>query len=141
MWESELASLKLSEHVEKLAWEARAQITWGDASEVVQQWLVEQRVDSFQAALIVEACLRDRGQSVRLQGAGDLLRGLPLAAASLAGMLALFYFGGIVGGKPFGLLFAVSGFGIIVGVRWTVLGIERLLAGARTRGSISDLDD
>src|SRR6187399_2345923 len=105
MWESELASLKLSEQVEKLAWEARARITWGDAPEAVQQWLVEQRVDRFQASLIVEACLRERGQSARLQGTRDLLRGLPLAAASLAGMLALLYFGRIVGGKPFGLLF------------------------------------
>ena len=140
-WESELDSMKLGDEARKLAWEARARITWGEQREPVHQWLVEQRVDRFAASMIVEACLRERGQSVRQQARRDLIRGLPLAIVSTAAMIALLYFVGGLRPRLFGLLFMVCAGGMIAGLRWTVLGIERLVAGASTPGAVSDLED
>jgi hypothetical protein len=140
-WESELAAMKLSDSGEKLAWEARARVTWGDGPESVQAWLCEQGIDRFAASMIVEACVRERGASVRLVGRRGLWRGLPLAAASTSGMLVLLYFGRVMDGRLFAVLFMAIAFGMIVGLRWTGLALERLFAGPRAPGAVSDLED
>ena len=145
--ETEFATLALSRDKEGLAWEERAKIIWGDSSDQVYEWLVQNGFDHFTADSIVQVCVRERARSMRVKGLRDLMIGLLLlcVAVGLAIGLCVLMFGGGVGvrlpAKLFGLGIVGSVLAGIKGLNLTWRGFERLLGGARASGAVSDVEE
>jgi hypothetical protein len=149
--QSQFAQLANPE-MEKLAWEARARITWGETTDSVRDWLRESGADEVSAQDIIAICLKERGRSLRLKGLRDLVIG--------ATSILLGYCGYIVGvliaqhvekrlyvpGKNPGarvlILFGTVGFlALLYGFHLAFRGCVRLVLGARTKGADSDVGD
>jgi hypothetical protein len=133
---------------EKLFWEARARITWGDSRELVQQWLLEKGVNHSEADQILDDCLRERARSIRTRGMWDLAVGLPALAVSILGAIGankavdwLLDQGVRVPARAVGIIWAASGLAGIYAVNRLFRGVERTLLGARTAGADSDIED
>ena len=144
---SAITTLGLPRELEKLAWEARARITWGEPVADVERWLVENGAGPRIAEEIIEVCVRERARSIRVKGLRDMLIGIPVVVVSVGLAVAVFAavkFGAQVAplsGKAAGLAWAFCFLGVMYGLHLTVRGIERLIMGARTKGADSDVDD
>lgn len=110
---------------EKLAWEARAKIMWGDSATDVKEWLVDNGLSSQQAADILARCLEERDAEFRRRGFLEIIIGLALVVGPLA-VAGIMVFGlRILYGGWMGLAFLVALYGLYRlgrGVCWVVRG-------------------
>jgi hypothetical protein len=136
------AELGLAHAEERLAWEARAKITWGDSRDDVCTWLEGCGVSPKTAAAIVAVCLRERAGAMRSKGVRDSILG---GAGFAIGLLILFAGIQLAGVRNLGRLPGlVMGVGIMVGMYGAFLlfrGLERVVFGARSDGAVSDVDE
>lgn len=65
-------------NAEKLIYEARARITWGDPQDEVREWLVEQGLDTMRIDEILHACMADRAAAVRKRALKEIMVAIPL---------------------------------------------------------------
>jgi hypothetical protein len=133
--QSRIPLLNLSREMERLAWEARARITWGDPADAVKDWLISSGADNQTAQLIIDTCMRERGWSLRLKAIRDLLIGGGLIVLGSGGLVIFFL------GIRFGPLAAICLLAILLGFSLVGRAIAPLLRGARTRGADSDVED
>jgi hypothetical protein len=140
--EAMYAELGLAHAEERLAWEARAKITWGDSRDDVCTWLEGCGMSPATAAAVVSVCLRERAGAMRGKGVRDSI----LGGAGLAiGLLILFAGIQLAGVRQLGRLPGlVMGVGILLGMYTAYLlfrGLERLVFGAHSDGAVSDVDE
>lgn len=143
--DEEFDSLGLSKEKKSLAWEARAKITWGDRSDEVKSWLTDKGIDPLTANQIVAIAVRERAKATRVKGIQDLLLGL-LIGVSGAGVgigAVLFVKLGLfaVPVKGLGVLIAFSFLASMFGFHRICRGLHRIMAGARIKGAVSDVED
>jgi hypothetical protein len=145
--ESRIPQLKLDPEIEKLAWDARARLTWGNPPEEVKAWLLGSGADQDTAKKILAACMRERAQSLRGKGRRDLLIAFTLIAASAGVAIAVIYTRNFAGERNLGIsqtgaavIWAVCFLAIMYGLRLVWQGATRLLLGARTKGADSDVE-
>jgi hypothetical protein len=142
-----IPSLNLSRQMERLAWQARARITWGAPPDEISDWLLESGADEETARRIIKSCMRERARSLRLKGLRDILIG----SASIIVGGVVFAMDVISVGEQWALggprvpilvpneILALSLVPIVFGVPLVWRGIVRTLLGARTRGADSDV--
>jgi hypothetical protein len=73
-----------ADNPDKLAWEARAKIMWGDSTDDVEDWLTDNGLSSQQAADILDRCLEERDVEFRKRGFLEIIIGLALVVGPLA---------------------------------------------------------
>ncbi len=121
--------------LEQQVTEARAKIIWGEAPEQVRIYLQESGLDADQADRVLQICLAERGREVRRLGLRDLVIGI---CCSLVGagfiFLHLWMFPGLMT-RVMGLFLTLALFGIW---KW-IKGLDLLLSGAKTSGSVSKM--
>jgi hypothetical protein len=142
------AQLGLSREVLALAWEARANLTWGMLAADVEVSLLVAGVDEPTARAILEICLRERANSLRRKGARDTLVGVVLLALALLGILGVIWLEGFIGrqglmipSKLLGLLLTGCILPGLYGGYLLVRGLDRVVFGARADGADSDVDE
>jgi hypothetical protein len=142
----------VSPKMEKLAWEARARITWGEPADSVKDWLRESGADEASAQDIIAICLKERGRSLRLKGLRDLVLGVTSMLLGYGGYVAgvmiadlmerRLYIPGKNPGARVLIVFGTVGFlALLYGFRLAFRGCVRLVQGARTKGADSDVDE
>jgi hypothetical protein len=136
----QFSALKLNRDAEKLAWVARAHITWGDSPDEVQDWLCKEGVDREIARLIVDACLAERDRSLRLKGIRDLVYG-GVAIVGAAGLIAAVMSDWFPANMKGGIFFSASGLGMLYGAYLVWRGAERVTLGAKVRCAESDVEE
>jgi hypothetical protein len=143
--DSGIPQLNLDARMEKLAWEARARLTWGEKPDDVKTWLLQAGADEEISQKVLEICLRERARSLRGKGLRDLLIATLLIGVSAAvAFVAAPALVDLVGGMPLkALLYVWVGcfFAGMYGVHFAWRGGTRLLLGARTKGADSDVGD
>lgn len=142
-----LDALGLPRETKKLAWEARARLTWGDRRVDVLDWLVGAGIDHATAELIVQTCIRERAYTLRVKGMRDLLVGGVLVGVAIGALLLIAFIVNVlhetmdVPGKVVGALWALCGLTGVVGGYFFIRGLERVIFGAHTEGAVSDVDE
>jgi hypothetical protein len=139
--ESGIPQLNLDRETLKLAWDARARITWGDAPDDVKQWLLGSGVSEETANQIVATCMKERSRALRGKGLRDLLIGGCLMIVSAGVAFGFTLSGGAVPFRGIATLWAFSFIAFMFGVHLTWRGAGRLLVGGRSKGAVSDVDD
>jgi hypothetical protein len=145
---TQLASPKM----QKLAWEARARITWGETADSVRDWLRESGADDVSAQDIIAICVKERGRSLRFKGLRDLAIGATSMLLGYGGYLAgvliarhvekRLYIPGKNPGARVMILFGTLGFlALLYGFHLAFRGCVRLFLGARTKGADNDVGD
>lgn len=143
--DEEFESLGLPKEKKSLAWEARAKITWGDRSDEVKSWLADQGIDSFTANQIVAIAVRERAKATRVKGIQDLLLGLliGIGGAGIGIGAVLFVKLGLfaVPVKGLAVLVTFSFLASMYGFHRICRGLHRIMAGAKVKGAVSDVED
>ena len=114
--------------------EARARVIWGDRVSDVGEWMVEQGVDPQAVEEILAPCLRERAAEVRRIGVRDLMVGIPLVVLGVGAFVAVSRYH-IRAGR----LLGVPVLAVVYGVWRIVKGLDRVLGGAKSAGSIPDM--
>lgn len=127
------------------AWEARAQITWGETQAEVRSFLLEKGFDEAEADRLLAILIRERDTSIRRKGLlGTVLGGLLLFVTTPA----LIYFRDGINWllQYISIPAALASFvlcvliaGTLAGAVLFFTGLERLVRGARMKGTDSDI--
>ncbi len=122
-----------ADNPDKLAWEARAKIMWGDSASDVKDWLADNGLSSDQAADLLARCLKERDVEFRKRGMVEIIIGLalvvgPLAVIGITVLVLRMIHAGLAG-----LCYLVALYGLYRlgrGVCWVIRG-------GRNKGSLS----
>ena len=117
---------------EKLAWEARAKIMWGDSASEVKDWLTDSGLSSQQIRDILARSLEERDAEFRKRGLSEIIIGLAIAVGAVVAVVGLLAAAGISIFSPLSMRGGFVGFGLLVtlyglfrlgrGVRWAIRG-------------------
>lgn len=121
---------------ESLIFEAQAQIIWGHPPEKVHDWLVSKGLDSMEADEIVRACLVDRTAQLRRRALIEIFIGS--AVCLMSGIIVV---GMLIGKIVVATLLIIVVPASLYGVYRLFRGIGLLLAGARYRGSVTEIGE
>lgn len=138
--DAEDAFSKLSDEMEKLAWEARARITWGDSERKVRLWLIESGADSRTIKRILAVCLKERSRSLRIKGTRDLFLAGGLFLAAVGSVLGM-HLGGAheyLGMQISAFVWAVAFVTAMYGLHLAWRGASRLILGAKSKEADCD---
>ncbi|MCZ7645076.1 MAG: hypothetical protein M5U26_07295 [Planctomycetota bacterium] len=120
----------------KAAYDARAEIAWGEPAEGVREKLIAAGLSSFEADGVLEACLRERAASFRQKGMGDMVKGGACFGGGAA-VVALLVAAPVIPRKLGGLGVALGVYGVFLFGR----GLVRVLAGHRMHGADTIYDE
>lgn len=139
--------LGLPKPLASAAWEARAQLTWGEPPAEVRRFLLEKGFDEGGADRVLALLARERDTSIRAKGARDTLTGTGLLAVTVPGLL--FYQDGIryllqfvsvpTQGASIVLIALIAA--SLAGGVFLLRGVERLVQGGKLKGADTDIQD
>ena len=115
--------------------QARAEIMWGTSVPSVIKWLRGEGLSESQIGAVITACTRERGVEIRRLGLRDTLIGGTLA---VSGALAFVWGTLVENGLATRALTVLVLIGLY-GIWLTWRGVKRLLLGARTKGSLTEM--
>lgn len=118
--------------------EARASIIWGESTEQAADALRAKGFTAAQIKLIIDTCVKERAREIRYLGFKDVLLGSALLLLGSAFFLSL-HFLHIQSARLIGRLFGLAALAVGYGLWRCIRGVERLMDGARTAGSLADM--
>jgi len=123
---------------EKLIYEARARITWGDPPDEVRDWLNSEGLDSMRTDEILNACMADRAAAVRKRAITEIVIGTVLLVLAGSGIAAIAPLGSSRGvGRAFALMLVLACYGLFRLLR----GLGWMASGANVHGDVSKLGE
>jgi hypothetical protein len=117
--------------LEKLIFEARAKIIWGEAPQSIAAWLRSHGIDDRRIQEVLGAAMRERDTEIRRQGSHELVIGILITAVS-GGLMLLMGSSNMRSSRIFILFFA----GFVYGSYRLASGAVLLAKGANARGSV-----
>jgi hypothetical protein len=122
-----------ADNPDKLAWEARAKIMWGDSTDDVEDWLTDNGLSSQQAADILDRCLEERDVEFRKRGFLEIIIGLALVVGPLAFVGIMVLALRMIHAGLAGLCYLV----VLYGLYRLGRGVCWVVRGGRNRGSLA----
>jgi hypothetical protein len=125
--------------LKKLIIDARARIIWGESIEDVRNWLSACNIQKEEIDLVVDHCVRERGAYIRSMGVKDVVIGILLLLLGIADIIYIsspHYIHVPHRSCGYGLSLLLAGLGL-----WRLgTGVSRIIDGAKTKGSIPDME-
>lgn len=123
-----------ADNPDKLAWEARAKIMWGDSASDVKDWLVDNGLSSHEIAGILARCLKERDVEFRKRGMVEIIIGLALVVGPLAFVGTMILALRMIHAGLAGLCYLV----VLYGLYRLGRGVCWVIRGGRSEGSLSN---
>ena len=116
--------------------EAKARIIWGEPYDHVSSWLQGFGLSAHECQTALQDALSERARTMRARGTRNCIIGLLLGGIGTIGIVTITQESAIRGASR---SVGVSIVALFVGIWCVCTGIDRLISGARAKGSLAEM--